>query len=224
MTAIVIGSTGLTGSVLIRLLLADPGITTVISISRRSLNIPDPKLVEILVVDLSELPSITAKIRGDLYFCCLGTTIKTAGSKENFEKVDHDAIVAFAEIAKAYKAKSFTLISSLGANVESGFFYNKVKGRTERDVATLGFRSLIIFRPALLVGPRTEYRFLESIAQRTLVPLSKLLPGHTQRRFITRVETLAASMLAAGKAAPDGVHVIEAKDIHPESSLLSGST
>lgn len=175
--------------------------------------------MEVLVVDLSELPSIAAKMRGDLYFCCLGTTIKAAGSQENFEKVDHDAIVAFAEIAKAHNAKSFTLISSSGANVESKFFYNRVKGRTERDVKTLGFRSLIIFRPALLVGPRTEYRLLESIAQRLLVPLSKLLPARTQRRFITKVETLAAGMLAAGKAAPDGVHVIEAKDIHPGSSL-----
>ena len=213
MRAIVIGSTGLTGGVLIRLLLADSAVSTVVSIARRSLNIPDPKLVEILVLDLSELPSIEAKMRGDLYFCCLGTTIKTAGSKENFEKVDHDAIVSFAEIAKAHNAKSFTLISSAGANVESLFFYNKVKGRTERDVETLGFRSLIIFRPALLVGRRNEYRFLESIAQRTLVPLSRLLPAHTQRRFITKVETLAARMLAEGKAAAGGVHVIEAKDI-----------
>lgn len=213
MRAIVIGSTGLTGGVLIRLLLADSAITTVVSISRRSLNIPNPKLVEVLVLDLSELPSIETKLRGDLYFCCLGTTIKTAGSKENFEKVDHDAIVAFAKIAKAHEARSFTLISSLGASVESRFFYNQVKGRTERDVETLGFRSLIIFRPALLVGRRSESRFIEGLANRTLVPLSKLLPARTQRRFLTRVETLAARMMAEGKAAPDGVHVIEAKDI-----------
>src|SRR3982075_3879732 len=102
MIATIIGSTGLTGSFLVRQLLADSAITKVISVSRKSLNISNSKLTELLVSDLAELPSIESKIRGELYFCCLGTTIKTAGSKENFEKVDRDAIVAFAKIAKAH--------------------------------------------------------------------------------------------------------------------------
>src|ERR1700688_3853695 len=102
MIAIVIGSTGLTGSFLVRKLLADPAITKAISVSRRPLNISNAKLTEVLVSDLAELPSIESRIRGDIYFCCLGTTIGTAGSKENFEKVDHAAIVAFGKIAKAH--------------------------------------------------------------------------------------------------------------------------
>ena len=71
---------------------------------------------EVLVSNLAELPSIESRIRGQLYFCCLGTTIKKAGSKENFEKVDHDTVVAFAKIAKAHDATSFTFISAVGAN------------------------------------------------------------------------------------------------------------
>jgi len=102
MIATLIGGTGLTGSFLVRQLLADSAITQVISISRRSLEISNPKLAEIFISDLAELSSIESKTRGgELYFCCLGTTIKAAGSKENFEKVDHAAVVAFAENAKA---------------------------------------------------------------------------------------------------------------------------
>jgi uncharacterized protein YbjT (DUF2867 family) len=213
MVATLIGSTGLTGSVLVRYLLADAAITKVISVSRQSLNISNAKLTEVLVSDLAELPSIESKIRGDLYFCCLGTTIKTAGSKENFEKVDHAAIVAFAKIAKAHDAKSFTLVSATGANASSMFFYNRVKGRTENEVTALGFRSLIIFRPALLVGPRHEFRLAESLATKTLVPLSRLLPARSQKSLATKAETLAMRMLTEGKAAPRGVRLIQAKDL-----------
>jgi uncharacterized protein YbjT (DUF2867 family) len=153
------------------------------------------------------------KIRGELYFCCLGTTIKAAGSKENFERVDHDAIVAFARIAKAHNARSLTLVSAIGANARSMIFYNQVKGRTEDDAKAVGLRSLIIFRPALLVGPRQEFRLAEKIATKTLVPLSQILPTRIRKSLITEAETLATRMMAEGKAAPAGVHVIPAKDI-----------
>jgi uncharacterized protein YbjT (DUF2867 family) len=213
MTATLVGSTGLTGSFLVRQLLADSAITKVISVSRMSLNISNAQLTEVLVSDLAELPSIASQIRGEIYFCCLGTTIKTAGSKENFEKVDHAAIVAFAKIAKAHDAKSFTLVSAMGANANSMFFYNRVKGRTENDLKALGLRSLIIFKPALLVGPRREFRLVENITTKTLVPLSQLLPARARKSLITEAETLAMRMLTEGKAASGGIHVIQAKDI-----------
>jgi uncharacterized protein YbjT (DUF2867 family) len=213
MIATLIGGTGLTGSFLVRQLLADSAITKVISVSRRSLEISNPKLTEVLVSDLTELPSIESKIRGDFYFCCLGTTIKAAGGKENFEKVDRAAIVAFARIARAHEAKSFTLVSAMGANANSTIFYHRVKGRTENDVRALGMRSLIIFRPALLVGPRHEFRLAERIMAKTLVPLSLILPARIQKSLATKAETLATRMLTEGKAAPMGVHVIPARDI-----------
>jgi uncharacterized protein YbjT (DUF2867 family) len=213
MDATIIGSTGLTGSFLVRQLLADLAITRVISISRRPIEISSAKLTEVLVSDLAELPSIEGKIRGELYFCCLGTTIKAAGSKANFEKVDHSAVVAFAKIAKAHQARSLTLVSAMGANASSMVFYNRVKGRTEDDAKALGLRSLIIFRPALLVGPRHEFRLAESIAAKTLIPFSRLLPARLQKSLVSHAETLATRMLAEGKAAPEGVHVIYARDI-----------
>ena len=127
MIATLIGGTGLTGSFLVRKLLADPAITKVISVSRKPLNISNAKLTEVLVSDLAELPSIESKIRGEIYFCCLGTTIKAAGSKESFEKVDHGAVVAFATLARAHNARSFTFVSAMGATASSMFFYNQVK-------------------------------------------------------------------------------------------------
>ena len=213
MIATVIGSTGLTGSFLVGRLLADSAITKVISVSRRCLNLSNSKLIEMLVSDLADLPTIESKIRGVLYFCCLGTTIKAAGSKENFEKVDHAAIVDFAKIAKAHDAKSFTLVSAMGANANSMLFYNRVKGRTEDDIKAFELRSLIIFRPALLVGPRAGLRFGERLLTNTIAPLSRLLPTRIQNSFITKAETLATRMLAAGKAAPPGIQVILAKEI-----------
>ena len=213
MIATLIGSTGLTGSFLTQQLLADSAITKVISVSRKALKISNAKLTEVLISDLAELPSIDMRIRGELYFCCLGTTIKTAGSKENFEKVDHAAVVAFAKIAKAHDATSFTLVSASGANANSIFFYNRIKGRTENDVKALGLRSLIIFEPAFLAGPRPEFRLADRIAAKTLVPLSRLLPTQARKSLVTDAETLGMRMLAAAKAAPEGVHVIKAKKI-----------
>jgi uncharacterized protein YbjT (DUF2867 family) len=213
MIATVIGSTGLTGSLLVRQLLADPAITQCISVSRRSLSTRHPKLTEVLVSDLAELPSIEPRIRGQLYFCCLGSTIKAAGSKENFERIDHLAVVAFAKIAKAHDARSFTLVSAMGANAGSMLFYNQVKGRTENDVKALRLHSLVVFRPALLVGSRRDFRLAERIVAKTLVPFSRLFPPRYQKRMVTEADTLAARMLAEGKAAPEGVQVIEAKDI-----------
>jgi hypothetical protein len=92
-------------------------------------------------------------------------------------------------------------------------FYNRVKGRTEDDVRALGLRSLIIFRPALLVGPRRELRLGEKFATLILVPLCRLLPTRTRKNFITDAEGLATRMVIEGKAAPAGVRVVSARDI-----------
>ncbi len=213
MIATLIGSTGLTGSLLLQQLLADPAITQVISVSRKPLNLSNVKLTEVLVTDLAQLPAVQTRLHGNLYFCCLGTTIKAAGSQENFEKVDHAAIVAFARIAKAHDAKSLTLVSAMGADAASVVFYNRVKGRTETDVKALGLRSLTLFQPALLLGPRQDFRLAEKLVARTLVPLVQLLPAGAAKRLVTQADTLARRMLAEGKAAAEGVQVIAAKDI-----------
>jgi len=101
----------------------------------------------------------------------------------------------------------------MGANTNSMLFYNRVKGRTEDDVKALGLHSLIIFRSALLVGPRAGLRSGERLLTKTIAPLSRLLPTRLQKSLITKAETLATRMLAAGKTAPPGIRIIVAKAI-----------
>jgi uncharacterized protein YbjT (DUF2867 family) len=211
--AVIAGATGLTGSFVVRQLLDDDSIGGVISVSRRSVGISSPKLREVLMRDLSELPSVSSQLAGQLYFCCLGTTIGIAGSQRAFEQVDHDAVVAFAKIAAEHKAHAFALVSAMGADARSRIFYNRVKGRTEDDVKALSLRSLTMFRPGLLVGPRVEYRRSERMATMLLLPISKVLPGSMRRALITEVPHLAEEMLVAAKRATPGTHVVRSKDI-----------
>lgn len=213
MIATVVGATGLTGSYLMRELHADPSITNIVSIARKRAQEPNSKLTEILISDLNQLSSVELKTPGGLFFCCLGTTIKKAGNRTNFEKVDHAAIVAFAQLAKKSDAQAFILVSAMGANAKSMIFYNQVKGRTEEDVRALNLNSTIIFRPALLTGPRQEFRLAENFAEKTLIPITRLLPPGLQKKIITPAETLAARMLAEGKSSKPGLKILNAKDI-----------
>lgn len=213
MIAVIAGATGLTGSFLIRGLLADGKIARVISVSRKPTGLKDAKLSEVLVADLSVLATIAVSLKGDAYFCCLGTTIKAAGSRENFRKVDHDAILAFGRVALGHQAKSFSVVSAMGSAPKSLVFYNRVKGETEADLQALGFASLSIFKPAMLTGPRQETRPMESLVTTLLAPIGAVLPEGWRKRIITPADRLAERMRVEGLAAKAGVHVFEAKDI-----------
>src|SRR6476646_2331580 len=129
-TALLAGSTGLVGGQLLRLLLNDSRYSTVIAMSRRPLAISNPKLIN-LVCELRELSSRRDQLKADDVFCCLGTTIKKAKSKGAFRAVDLDAPVLLAQISQELGAQKFLLVSSLGANKNSGIFYNQVKGEVE---------------------------------------------------------------------------------------------
>lgn len=213
MTAVIAGASGLVGSVLIKKLLADGEIKTIVSLSRRPLGWQDPRLSEVLIKDLNEMGSRAAELRGDIYFCCLGTTIKTAGSQDAFRKVDHDAVVDFGRIAKSHGAHSFNLVSAMGANARSFIFYNRVKGETEADLQKLGFERLTIFRPSLLIGERHEHRTGEKIFISLYKGLKAFLPTAVLRRLGTDVNALAEALLRESKTAGPGSQVIEASDI-----------
>lgn len=212
--AVIAGATGLTGSFLIQKLLADPQIKKVISVSRKSLELQSAKLFEVIVKDLSEIENLSDQLHGDIYFCCLGSTIKSAGSKENFFKIDHDAIVTFAKIAKANQAKLFSLVSAMGANPKSFAFYNKVKGQTENDLKALELQSLHIFRPGLLIGPRKEFRLAERIFVHISAALVPILPTSLTDRWTTDVSLLAHNMWKESKSAPTPLKIFEAPQIN----------
>lgn len=174
-TALVAGSTGLIGSQLIQLLLDDPGYDSVIAISRKPLDVHHSKLKNV-TADLSSLEENKAQLVADEVYCCLGTTMKVAGSKEAFRAVDYDYPLALAKITHSNGAKSFSLVSSLGASADSFVFYNKVKGEIENAIREIGFDRYHIFQPSLLLGDRNEKRAGEDSAKTAYKLLGFLLP------------------------------------------------
>lgn len=208
-TALIAGATGLVGGHLLTLLLADPQYRRVVAVTRRPLGVaPSPKL-EALVVDFETLDKSLAQnnISVDDAYCALGTTIKTAGSQEAFRKVDHDYIVAFAKAAKARGAKRLMLVSSIGADPASAVFYSRVKGETEQALGALGFDTLHIFRPGLLIGARRESRPVETIGKIVSPLLDAMMLGRARVYRSMRAENVARAMRAAASTATSGRQV-----------------
>lgn len=154
--AILAGASGLVGGACLQKLLASPAYTQVISLGRRSLPIQNAKLTQ-LQVNFDALPPLE-EARGAAVFSALGTTIKKAGSQEAFHRVDLEYPLQLARHARAAGAEQFLLVSSVGANPHSSNFYLRVKGEAEDALRQLGFRTLHIFRPSILVGDRAESR------------------------------------------------------------------
>ena len=146
-------------------------------------------------------------------FCLLGTTIKKAGSQDAFRKVDKDFVVAFAESCKLNGASQFHLMSSVGANKESSNFYLKVKGETEEEIRKIGFDSLYIYRPSMLLGPRKEFRFGEMIGKGVMKALSFVFVGGLSKYKGIETSAIAAKMVKECKAPQKGAHVLYYNDI-----------
>ena len=163
-TAVIFGATGLTGSHLLTQLLDAQNYQTVVAYTRRELEVVHDKLVS----HVQPLEKITAESLSDLpdqldVFICLGTTIAKAGSKDAFKKVDYFLPLKLVNLLKE-KTSHFLLISSLGADANSGSFYLSVKGQLEIDLRVLDINRLTIFRPSLLKGDRKEKRFAEGLS------------------------------------------------------------
>ena len=204
--ALVAGSTGLIGSHLLRRLLADARYERVSVLVRRPLAQAHPKLTAI-VTDFSDLESLGSALQADDVFCCLGTTRAKAGSKQAFEAVDYELVMRLARATKAAGSRQFLVVSSMGASVDAMAFYSQVKGRVERDLRALGFASLHIFRPSLLLGERAESRALEGLGQRLAPVIGGLFP---QRYKPIEAYTVAAAMLQAAVGERPGAQVHEA--------------
>lgn len=204
--ALVAGSTGLIGSHLLRRLLADSRYERVSVLVRRPLVQAHPKLTAI-VTDFHDLESLGSALQADDVFCCLGTTLAKAGSKQAFEAVDYELVMRLARATKAAGSRQFLVVSSMGASVRALAFYSQVKGRVERDLRTLGFASLHLIRPSLLLGERPESRMLEDIGQRLAPVIGRLLP---ERYKPIEADTIAAALLQIAVSEQSGAHVHEA--------------
>jgi uncharacterized protein YbjT (DUF2867 family) len=202
------GGSGLVGGVLLQELLGDDHFTEVVSVGRRDMAFQHPRLTQV-VTDFSSPSGFESLAKPDAAFGCLGTTMRKAGSREAFRKVDHDAVLAFARAARARGARVFVHVTALGADLHSRIFYNSVKGEIERDVALLGFPSVYALRPSMLDGARQESRPAEHIGLMLARGLGPLLGKYRP----TPVVDVARAMIASAKAAAPGAHVIEAGEI-----------
>jgi uncharacterized protein YbjT (DUF2867 family) len=195
--AVVAGASGLVGRELVLRLLQHAVYSRVVALTRRPLGIDNARLSEVparfesLESVLSSQMSESARL--DAY-CCLGTTIRAAGSESAFRMVDHDYVVAFGQWAARHRAHRLVVVSALGADARSAVFYNRVKGETEHALRTLAPSSLVILRPSLLDGPRRERRLGESIALAFARPLRAVLPAAIRP---VRADDVAQSMIDA---------------------------
>jgi uncharacterized protein YbjT (DUF2867 family) len=198
-TALLAGATGLIGSFLLQRLLASDAYASVAVWARRKLGQTHPKLKD-AIVDFDRLHE--RRVEAEDVFCCLGTTIKQAGSQPAFRRVDYDYPVALALAAAGGGAKRLLVVSALGANPDSSVFYNSVKGEMEIAVRAAGVPATIFFRPSLLSGPRKEVRRGERIGEAVGKVLGPLLGKY---RPIAADMVAAAMLKAALEDRPSGV-------------------
>ena len=209
MQLLLAGATGLVGGHVLRLALDDERVTHVTAPVRRALALTHAKL-HAPVVDYDALPPDAPWWRADAVICTLGSTLKAAGSEAAFRRVDHDYPLALARLAHRHGTPAYVLNSALGADAHSRFFYSRVKGELERDLAQVGFASLTHARPGLIGGRRLVSRPAEGAAILLLGVLGPLLP---RRWRLCPAQAIAQAMLEAAWQARPGIHVIPASDM-----------
>ena len=208
---LIAGATGLVGRELTRRLLARTPPMRLRARVRRPPPLADPR-VQWQTVDFAQLPALPP---ADEAYCCLGTTIRQAGSQSAFKAVDLDAVLAFARAARAAGAQRFAVVSSLGASPRSPNFYSRIKGEMEAAVAGLGFDNLVIARPSLLAGDRASlgqpHRRGEKLALWLSGPIAALMP---RRLRPIDAATVARGMTVALQQQRPGVRIVESAELH----------
>ena len=193
-TAVLFGSTGLTGRHVLEELLMHKEFSKIVVYARSQPDVSAPN-VTIIRGSLDEIEKHEDELKGDDYFCCLGTTIKKAKSKEAFRNVDLDAPVQIARIASKHGANSFIVISSIGADASSSNFYLRTKGEMENRVLSFPLRHLYILRPSMLLGSRKEFRLAERLASAVMKPVNFLLTGKLKKYRAIEAGKVASAMV-----------------------------
>ena len=216
-TAIVAGATGLIGRELVQKLIGSDEYRVIYLISRRENGLRHPKIKEIITnFDLICQMNIAETI--DDAFCTLGTTMNKAGSREQFKKIDYQYVIDFANLTVRLGASKFLVISSVGADPKSPAFYNKVKGMTEDALKGMGFKHLVILRPSLLLGNRTEFRLAEKLSGYVMKALNFMIPVNFKA---IQGERVAEYMIKMALTPTEAVSVIKSGEILRGYSLKS---
>lgn len=209
-SCILLGATGLIGGHLLPLLLEDPNYRQVTVLGRRPLDLKHSKLFSV-VCDLAHPETYKDHVPADDIFCCLGTTIKKAGSQEAFRQVDFEYPLA---VAGAAGASAYYIVTAVGANAQSSIFYNRVKGEVEAALAQLKFRrGLKIFRPSMLIGARSESRPAERVGVALMAATAPLFVGGLRRYRAIDAALVARAMSNAARGEPDGDKIYEGADL-----------
>lgn len=202
-TALIAGASGQVGSFLLDLLLESETYTEVISIGRKLLDKQHPKLKQ-FVVDFTYESQL--QFKADDVFCCLGTTIKKAGNQANFKQVDFAFPLHLAQQTFAMGTQKFLVITAMGADKNSRIFYSRTKGELEEALKSIGFSTLGIFKPSMLLGPREEFRLGELIGKAAMQALAPLIPAKYKG---VQAAVVAKSMLLFAQSDQSGIHEIE---------------
>ena len=209
-TAVVLGATGFIGGYLVQELSSDSAFARIRLLVRRPIEMTLPK-TEVVVTKFSDRQDFKEKLgSGDCIFCCVGTTLKQVkGDKDLYRTIDYDIPVHAAELGKAAGFSQYLLVSSVGANAAASNFYLQLKGEVEEKIKSIGFPSLHIFRPSMLMGSRNEFRFGEVLAKGLMQVVSPLLFGDLRKYKGIHGKAVAHAMVYAAKNAKPGIHKYE---------------
>jgi uncharacterized protein YbjT (DUF2867 family) len=211
-TALVLGGSGLVGKALVETLIQQNTYKKIVLLVRRPIEIINP-VCEPHVVDFDHLENEAELFQVTDVFCCLGTTIKKAKTKEAFRRVDYDYPVKAAKLSYNAGVENFLIVTAMGANPKSLFFYNKVKGDVEETLKKLELPSLYIFRPSLLLGNREEFRLGEKIAAKASNILNLFMVGPLKTYKAIEAKKVAAAMAEVASSENKGVHIYRSDEI-----------
>jgi uncharacterized protein YbjT (DUF2867 family) len=203
--ALLAGASGLVGGYVLDALLDAPDFGRVYAVTRRPLGREHPRLAN-RIVQFEKLESQLKGLTCDVAFCCLGTTMKQAGSERAFRQVDFDLVLAFARAARAAQAQRLVVVTSALANPDSKNFYLRVKGEVEQALEALKFPSLDILQPGLLLGMRKQMRPAELAAMVFMPLVNPFLIGTRMPLRAIPARTVAAAMLGAARSGRRGVY------------------
>lgn len=196
-TAVVFGASGLVGKTLVNLLASDDRYDKIIQVIRNQSDIVHPKIQSIILADYSKLHQYKIMLAADDYFCCIGTTINKAGSKEAFRSVDLKIPEYIAKLAADLSVPYLVIVSSIGANAQSGNFYLRTKGAMEVSVRNIYPGHLKFVRPSLLIGDRKEFRPAERFSVFMMKLMGWMMIGPLRKYRGIHVSRVASEMIHA---------------------------
>ena len=211
-TAIILGATGLTGTILLQKLIEDDRYDSIKLFSRSKME-GLPKKVTQFIGDLLKLEQFKADFSADEVFCCIGTTTKKTPDKALYKQIDYGIPLTAAKLSKENNINTFLVISAMGSNEKSSVFYNRTKGEMECDVLQQNIKNTFILRPSLIGGERNERRILEKIGLFVFKIIQPLFIGKLKKYRIINAESIAQTMINLANNTSNAEVIITSNDI-----------